>query len=150
LDYSNYPSALKSYIQDYKSLDDFELRAQALIELADGFTPPPQSIASAPYPESAKVPGCESEAYLFVEANHDNSLNFYFAVQNPQGISAKALAQLLKQTLDGQPLAQVVCVPEDVVYELFGKNISMGKGLGLMGMVQMLKAVARKYLEATS
>jgi hypothetical protein len=51
-----------------------------------------------PFPAYNKVPACESDAYVFpVEKN--GSLEFFFAVENPQGISAKALAVILAKGL---------------------------------------------------
>jgi cysteine desulfuration protein SufE len=75
-------------------------------------------------------------------------LDFHFAVENPQGISAKALAVLLGDTLSGAPPEQVAAVPQDIVYQVFGSELSMGKSMGLMGMVSMVANLAKKQLAA--
>ena len=41
---------------------------------------------------------------------------------------------------------QVAEINDEVVFEFFGKNISMGKGRGLMGIVNTVKAAARQKL----
>ena len=69
-------------------------------------------------------------------------------MENPQGISAKSLAVILDEGLSGQPLDQVAAVPQDLVYRVFGRELSMGKSMGLMGMVSMVTALARKHRAA--
>ncbi len=151
MDESRYPSSLQSVLEDFRNCDSVETKMQLLIEYAEQFHPPDAAVAARPYPASHKVPACESEAYLFTAATSTTggqpALQFKFAVENPQGISAKALGAILESTLSGEPLEQVVAISEDLVYEFFGQSISMGKGLGLMGMVQMARAEARKAME---
>jgi cysteine desulfuration protein SufE len=121
-------------------------RIQMLIDIAERFRPVPARLATRPYPADRRVPGCESEAYVWAEPNPDGTLGFYFAVENPQGISAMALAALLGECLSGQPLDQVLAVPPDIIYDLFGAELSMGKSLGLMGLVNMVRSFAREHL----
>ncbi len=121
-------------------------RIQMLIDLAGTFTPVPPRIATRPYPPTHRVPGCESETYIWSEPGPDGTLCFHFAVENPQGISARALAAILQRTLSGAPLEAVAEVPPDLIYDLFGAELSMGKSLGLMGMVNMVRAMARRRL----
>jgi cysteine desulfuration protein SufE len=64
-------------------------------------------------------------------------------VENPQGISAKALAAVLDEGLSGCSPDQVQLVSEDIVDQIFGKALSMGKGTGLRGMVRLIKGLAR-------
>jgi cysteine desulfuration protein SufE len=113
-----------------------------LIETADRFEGVPAEICSRPYPKSNLVPACESEAYVFVKKFDDQKIKFYFAVENPQGISAKAMAVILDETLSGSTNKEISNLSEDIVLDLFGGAISMGKGQGLMSMVQMVKYLA--------
>ena len=39
-------------------------------------------------------------------------------------------------------------VPQDIVYKVFGRELSMGKSMGLMAMVGMVAMLAKKYEEA--
>jgi cysteine desulfuration protein SufE len=94
------------------------------------------------------VPQCESEAFAWATPRPDGTLDFHFAVENPQGISAKALAVILSEGLSGEPPAVVTGVSSDLVYAVFGRELSMGKNLGLLGMLQMCHAFARRQLAA--
>ena len=77
----------------------------------------------------------------------DGTLKFYFAVENPQGLSAMAMASILDQTLSGLPPDQVMRVDPEIVFRLFGSELSMGKGAGLTSMVNMVQALARQHLD---
>lgn len=140
------PPKLQQTLEDFAMASDRQERTEMLIEIADRFTPVPQEIAVAPYPEDHRVPACESEAYVWAQPAGPDSLKYYFAVGNPQGISAKAMAVILDETLSGAPLEQVAEVSSDIVFKLFGSDISMGKGTGLTGMVSMVQTIAREQL----
>ena len=140
------PTRLARLLDDLALVGDRSERIEALIGVADRFRGVPERLASRPYPEERRVPACESEAYVWSEANPDGTLRFHFAVENPQGISARALAVILDETLSGAPLAEVAEVPADVVYRIFGNELSMGKSMGLMGMVSSVAQAARRAL----
>ena len=127
-----------------------EERINLLIEEAGRFQPVPPRIAERPFPASHRVPGCESEAYVWPEPGPEGTLLFHFAVENPQGISAMALAEMLRDTLSGAPLPEVAGVPADIVYRIFGRELSMGKSLGLMGVVNMVCSAARQQMQKTA
>jgi cysteine desulfuration protein SufE len=141
-----YPPKLAQLLEDLAFSDDREIRSELLIELASRFKEVPQSIASRPFPKERRVPGCESEVYIWSSPNTDGTLKYYFAVENPQGLSAKAMSVLLDETLSGTPLNDIMEVGDDVVARVFGGAISMGKGQGLLGMVRMVKEYARTEL----
>jgi cysteine desulfuration protein SufE len=124
-----------------------EERIQMLIEIADQFQSVPPRIAQRPFAAEHRVPGCESEAYVWSEARPEGTQTYYFAVENPQGISAMALAEVLRDSLSGAPLPQVAEVPADIIYRIFGRELSMGKSLGLMGLVNMVRAAAQQQLQ---
>jgi cysteine desulfuration protein SufE len=84
---------------------------------------------------------------VFATDQDDGTLKYWFAVENPQGISAKAWAAVLDETLSGQPLEAVAKVPQDVVFQIFGRDVSMGKGQGLIGMLELVQHEARRRLE---
>ncbi|MEQ1831985.1 MAG: SufE family protein [Candidatus Eisenbacteria bacterium] len=140
------PAALASVVGEFESVDR-GLRAEMLIEYADQFQEVPADVATRPWPESARAPRCESDAYVFATDQPDGRLKLWFAVENPQGLSAKAWAVLLDETLSGQPLEQVARVPHDVVFKIFGRDLSMGKGQGLLGMLEVVQHEARRRLE---
>jgi len=141
------PPNLARLLDAFTLMPERQERIQALIGIAKRFRPVPEGVARRPFPEDRKVPACESEAYLWAEPQEDGTLRFHFAVENPQGISAMAMAVILDETLSGVPLEQVAQVPQDLPYRLFGNELSMGKSMGLMGMVSMVQATARRQFE---
>lgn len=138
------PEKLSQTLDALSMIPDRSERIQLLIDIAERFQEVPPSIAARPFPEDHRVPACESEAFVWAERRPDGTLDYHFAVENPQGISAKAMAVILRDTLSGQPLDQVAAVPQDVVYKVFGNELSMGKSMGLMGMVGMVSTLAKK------
>jgi sulfur transfer protein SufE len=145
---SNYPEKLQELVEDFESITDRTERQEYLIEIADRFPESrvPPEIATKPYPEEHRVPACESEAFVWAEENPDGTLKYYFDVLNPQGLSAMAMSVILDESCSGAPLQQVASVEAGVVFTLFGREISMGKGQGLMGIVNMVAHEAKKRL----
>ena len=121
-------------------------RTSMLLSYADQFKEVPPSIATRPFPTSHQVPQCESDAYVWAQKMPDDTLKLYFAVENPSGVSAKALASILDKTLSGQPASEIATVNCDIVEKIFRQNISMGKGMGLMSMVEAVRSLARRAL----
>lgn len=127
------PPKLADLLASFEMLDDRQDRIQALIELSDKFIP-----ARGVTPDEAhKVRGCESEVYAWATPLEGGTWRFEFLVQNPQGLSAMAWAHVLQESLHGLTAEQIAAVPTDTVYQLFGRELSMGKSMGLMGMLQM-------------
>jgi cysteine desulfuration protein SufE len=147
-DQQKLPGPLAELIEDIQSLDRRE-RQDLLIETADRFQAVPERVARRPFPESHRVQKCESQAYVWSEPWGDG-LKFYFAVENPQGISAKAMAVILDETLSGRPLEEAAAVPSDIVFQIFGRELSMGKGEGLTGIVAMVAQQARDEMARRS
>lgn len=139
------PEPLARLLHEVEGLDRFE-RQQLLLEFADEFREVPPEVAERPFPEENYVTRCESQAYVFARPNPDGTLKFYFAVENPQGVSAKSWAVIMDRTLSGQPLESVLAVPPDVIFRIYGNEISMGKGQGLMGMLDHVKMLAARTL----
>jgi len=145
---ADYPEKLSNLLGTLASIPDRGERIQVLIGIAERFkkVKVPESIATRPYPEDHKVPGCESQAYVWAIENPNGTLKFYFAVENPQGISAMATAVILDETLSGAPLDQIVRVPQDVIYTIFGNELSMGKSMGLMNLIGMVQHYVKQHL----
>jgi cysteine desulfuration protein SufE len=142
------PPKLSETLELIDTVPDRVERIQLLIDIATRFEEVPPRIARRPFSDEHKVPACESEAYVWSEERPDGTLDFHFAVENPQGISAKSLAVILDEGLSGAPLDQVAAVPQDIVYKVFGNELSMGKSMGLMGMVSMVTSTAKQRLAA--
>ena len=118
-------------------------RTELLLSYAGKFKDVPPEVAQRPFDRSALVPHCESEAYVWAVPNADGTLKLHFAVENPSGISAKALAAILDRTLSGLPPEEIANVDPEIVEKIFRQNISMGKGMGLMSMVQRVQQLAK-------
>lgn len=140
------PAPLADVVADFEFVNR-TMRSEMLIEYADSFEEVPAAVASRPFPDKSRAPRCESEAYVFATDRPDGTLKLWFAVENPQGLSAKAWAVILDNTLSGQPLDLVAHVPQDVIFRIFGRDLSMGKGQGLIGMLEVVQHEARRRLE---
>jgi cysteine desulfuration protein SufE len=138
----DYPEPLQDLLDTFATLDDPTERAQVLISFSDQFKAVPPEVATRPFAKDHLVPACESEAYVWAMLQADGTMKLHFAVENPSGISARALATMLDKTLSGLPPAEVARVSPDIVERLFRQNISMGKGMGLMSMVGAVRTLA--------
>jgi sulfur transfer protein SufE len=144
------PERLREVLAVFALVDDPVDRANLLISFADRFTPVPPEVATPPYPKDHLVPYCESEAYAWLVLRDDGTAALHFAVENPSGISAKALASILASTLSGLKPEEIEQASPDIVEQIFRQNISMGKGMGLMAMVQAVQALARRARRLSS
>lgn len=123
-----------------------EERIEALLDLSGRFRDVPPAIAVRPFPEANRVPACESQAFVFPEPLADGSLRFHFAVENPQGLSARAFAVILDRAFSGAPIEEIAAAAEDpaaVVESVFGRELSLGKQLGLAGMLLAIRREAQ-------
>lgn len=134
-----YPPAIQQFVDSIGLLDRPE-RIQALIDLGKSFKRPARP---QPYPEDNRVPGCESEVFTWCTLQNGR-LKIEVAVENPQGLSAMALASLLEEGLEGQPPSAADSLDDDLVYALFGRELSMGKAMGLANTVRQIRAQAAK------
>jgi cysteine desulfuration protein SufE len=117
-----------------------------LLGYADQFREVPPEVATRPFDKSHQVPQCESDAYVWAMKMPDGTLKLHFAVENPSGVSAKALATILERSLSGLPADQIAQIDPSIVERIFRQNLSMGKGMGLMSMVEAVRALARRGL----
>lgn len=137
------PDDLARLLEELEGMDP-AMRAAVLIEYADEFDGVPDGIARRPYPEERRVPACESEAFVWADDGPGDTLKYHFAVENPQGISAKALSVILARTVSGHSAREIAAIPTTIVQRVFGRELSMGKGAGLQGIVSMVTAEARR------
>ena len=136
------PDKLQQLVETFQMFDPAD-RTSLLLSYADQFKEVPPEIASRPFAKSHQIPQCESDAYAWAQKMPDGTLKLYFAVENPSGVSAKALAAILDKTLSGLPARDIAAITPDIVEKIFRQNISMGKGMGLMSMVQAVQALAK-------
>ncbi len=147
------PAKLDELLEDFSFITDRNERIAWLIDAADRFDEVrvPPEVAARPYDEAHRVPACESDAFVWaLPTENKDTLNFRFDVLNPQGLSAMALAVILNDCCSGAPLQQVAAIPQDIVLAIFGREVSMGKGQGLMGLVTMVTHAAHEQLGSQS
>lgn len=137
------PPKLQDLLATFEMFADPADRTDLLLSYADQFKEVPPEIARRPFPANHQVPQCESDAYVWANRRDDGTVQLYFAVENPSGVSAKALAAILDRTLSGLPAGDIARVGPEIVERIFRQNISMGKGMGLMSMVQAVQALAK-------
>jgi cysteine desulfuration protein SufE len=138
------PAKLQQVLDTFEMFPDTADRTNMLLSYADQFRDVPPGIASRPFDKSHQVPQCESDAYVWALKKPDDTLDLHFAVENPSGVSAKALAAILQKSLSGLRAEEIAQVDCSIVEQIFRQNISMGKGMGLMAMVNAVQALARK------
>lgn len=134
---------------EIENTEDRMLRSEILIDLANEYAEAPETVAKRPFPDDHKSPACQSDAFVWVVKAADERLFPYFTVENPQGLSAKALAAILVKTCSGISLAEMRSVEDGVVNRIFGPTLSMGKGEGLMGMIRKMKQLAERVANKT-
>ena len=122
------PQVLADLVRRLSFLDRTE-RVEYLIEYADQFKNVPERIATRPTRGAARE-RCESQAFVWAENDDEGTQRYYFAVENPQGISAKSFCAILDEALAGASPEQVQRIPEDFIFDIYGKELSMGKGEG--------------------
>jgi len=144
---SDYPKKLENVVETLSLLSDQQERRDILIDYAEKFKEVPSEISGRPFPEENKVPFCESGAYVWTLPQEDETLKLFFAVENPQGISARSLCAILASALSGEKPENIIKIDEDLVYKIFGESLSMGKNMGLTGIIQRVVRDAKKYLK---
>jgi cysteine desulfuration protein SufE len=137
-----YPPRLQAVVDMFAMFDPAD-RTNMLLGYADQFREVPKEVAVRPFDKSHQIPQCESDAYAWAMKRPDGTLKLWFAVENPSGISARALGAILDKTLSGLPPEEVAQIDTAVVEKLFRQNISMGKGMGLMSMIEAVRALAK-------
>ena len=138
---------LQRIIDYFEKISDEQQRIQMLISYSKRFEEVPETVASRPFDQAHRVPECESDVFVWVDVDDDRNVDFYAAVENPQGLSAKALGAVLQKALKDAKVEDIEKLDHELVYKLFGKQLSMGKNMGLMGMIQMIKAQTRQQTD---
>ena len=141
------PAPLAELIAEFEPLDR-PRRMEQLLAWADEYEGVPPEVARSPFPEANRAARCESKAYVFPQDRPDGTLDFYFGVESPHALSARVWAAILARTCSGQPLEQVARLTEEAIYGVFGRELSMGKEMGLVGISDLVTQAARSRLAA--
>jgi cysteine desulfuration protein SufE len=138
-----YPPKLQQLLETFDMFPDPSDRTNLLLSYSDQFREVPPEVARRPFPKVHQIPQCESDAYVWGVKQPDGTLKLHFAVENPSGVSARAMASILDKTLSGLPPSEIAAVDCGIVERIFRQNISMGKGMGLMAMVEAVRLLAK-------
>ena len=142
------PEKLQEIIEVFEFTEDRNDRYQLLIDFADKFKPVKEEIAKRPFPEDHRVPSCESQAFVFAEKRPDGLLNFHFAVENPNGISAKAVSAIMQDVASGAPLDEILAIEPDVIFKFFNRDqLGIARSEGLRGIIKFVKFFTLKHKE---
>lgn len=141
------PRKIAAFVEVVQSIAERQDRIEMLISVADRYRDVSPAVASRPFDSKHLVPHCESEVYFWPVEEPGGTLKLVFAVENPQGISARAMAVILDEALSGEPLEEVAGVEDDLPLKIFGSELSMGKTMGLNSMVAMVRLAAQKRLQ---
>src|SRR5919106_5305212 len=104
------PDKLQQVLDTFDLFPDVADRTNMLLSYADQFREVPPEIATRPFDRSHQVPQCESDAYVWAMLKPDGTLDLHFAVENPSGVSAKALATILQRSLSGVTAGEIAQV----------------------------------------
>lgn len=133
---------LNQFLEDLESITDIESRSDFLIETASRYQPLSESIAPRPYPNKNQIPGCESKVYLFPTQLAQGRVKLNFAVENPHGISAKAMGVILDECLSGAAPEEFAQLDVEILTKIFGSALTMGKDQGLKNLILACKQAA--------
>jgi cysteine desulfuration protein SufE len=140
------PGPLEEFLGLLDLLPGRDERIAELIQVSRRFRPVGPEVSRPPHAEDRRVPGCESEVFVWVSLDDAGGLRLDFAVENPQGVSAMALAAILQQCFEGRDPAEAAALSPEVVERIFGRELSMGKSLGLTNLVRAVQAQSAALL----
>jgi cysteine desulfuration protein SufE len=144
-----YPEKLQQVLETFDMFSDPADRTNLLLSYADRFREVPPEIATRPFPEKNHIPQCESDAYIWAVKRPDDTLQLLCGRES-SGVSARALSAILDRSLSGLPPQEIAAIDCDIVERIFRRNISMGKGMGLMAMVEAVRTLARRAMSRSS
>src|SRR5688500_20200502 len=96
------PVKLQQVLETFDLFPDPADRTSMLLSYSDQFKEVPPEVARRPFARSHQIPQCESDAYAWAVKLPDGTLKLHFAVENPAGVSARALGAIVDRTLCGR------------------------------------------------
>lgn len=137
---SSIPEKLQDILDVFEMNPDRSNRYQLLIDFAEKFKPVSEKVVPRPYPESHRVPSCESQAFVFAEKRPDGLLNFHFAVENPNGISAKAVSAIMQDVASGASFDEILAIDPEIIFKFFSRDqLGIARSEGLRGIIKLVK-----------
>lgn len=145
-DDSAMPATLREIIDDFASLVGQE-KLQLLLEFAENLPALPEQYAA--HPELLEpVPECQSPVFVATEVVRTGDTpiaRLYFSAP-PEAPTTRGFAGILREGLDGLPVADVLAVPADFAMQLPVADVV--SPLRLRGLSAMLARVQRQLASA--
>lgn len=121
---------------------DRQERIEILLDLARNLPPLPERLAAFK-DEAHRVPECQSPVFLFVDC-HDGRVELH-ADAPVEAPTVRGFVAMLVEGLDGQPVADVLAMPTDILEQSGLSDIlGMQRMSGLHAMTHRLKALVRR------
>lgn len=131
----SYLEKLQEFVEFFEFMDECFECIQVFIDMVDCFVEVFVEIVQCLFDEICKVFVCEFEVFVWVVLCLDGMFDFYFVVENFQGILVKVMVIILSEIVSGVLFDQVVEILEDVLMIFFGCELLMGKNMGFMVMI---------------
>jgi cysteine desulfuration protein SufE len=130
------PPALEKVLTRFRAMGREEKMA-SLVAYARKLEPLPERLATLDRTAFA-VPECQTRVDIFPEF-HDGQLHFYADVNVRESPTVAAVLAIVFQSVNDQPPAVTLAIPNDVVRQLMHDIGLAGREVGLNAMVQRLK-----------
>jgi hypothetical protein len=143
----HYDRSFERIVDSFRSIKDQAERMMMLIEFASCYVDPPPSIAKRPYPAECKLSTACKDIFFWAIPRPDQRLDFYFAIECREGVSAKAFAVMLSRTLSGVELEKIAAVSSEVIDVIFGSAMPPDNRAVLETMLEAVRSAARDMLD---
>ena len=130
------PPALERVLARFRAMGREEKMA-SLVAYAKKLEPLPSHLAALDR-TAFTVPECQTRVDVFPEAR-DGVLHFYADVNVRESPTVAAVLAILFQSVNDQPPAVTLAIPNDIVRQLMHDIGLAGREVGLNAMVQRLK-----------
>lgn len=134
-------TALQEIIDTFASVDD-QMRMELLLDFSRKLPPLPQRYETLRQQGQARVPECMTPVHLWVEKSADDTLDIHAHVAQ-EAPTVAGFMGLLRESLQGRPLAEAQAVPTALVHLLkLDGLLRMNRTVGLSAMIGRIKKQA--------
>jgi cysteine desulfuration protein SufE len=132
----------------FQSVDE-EMRLELLLDFANRMPPLPPRMQARRDAGINRVHECLTPVFLFMEAGDaPGSVRMYVDVA-PESPTVRGLVSILAQCCDGQPAAEVMQLPDDLLGRLgLHQCIGAQRTMGFAGILARIKRAAAQFATA--
>jgi len=145
----NAPFDIKTILEDFEFLDDWDDRYRYLIELGNGLEP----MADSEKTPQSKVQGCVSQVWIVADANEEAGEKgdpvLHFRGDSDAHI-VRGLIAITLALFSGKRASQIVATDEKEIFDQLhlSEHITPQRSNGLRSMVTRIKAEAASAITA--